>query len=150
LIVSTVEPNRETMLQRIEFSAATDLADGLVAEAGMSFRDAHHVVGGLVRLGLDSGKSANELTSEMLDRASVDVVGAPVGWPEEKLRKYLDPIESVNARRNGGPAPSEVTLGIERQLKHLENVMVGVTATRQRLDSAREQMKRDVRALASN
>jgi argininosuccinate lyase len=148
LIVSAVEPDRETMLQRIEFSAATDLADGLVAEAGMSFRDAHHVVGGLVRLALDSHKSANELTSEMLDRAAVDVVGTRVGWPDEKVREYLDPVESVNARRNGGPAPSEVNLGVERQLNHLESVMASVIATRQRLASAREQMKRDVRTLA--
>jgi argininosuccinate lyase len=150
LIVGAIEPNRETMLRRIEFSAATDLADGLVAEAGMSFRDAHHVVGGLVRLALDSGKSANELTSDMLDRAAVDVIGARIGWPQEKLRKYLDPVESVNARLNGGPAPSEVKLGIERQLKHIENVMAGVMATKKRLDSAREQMKRDVQALAGN
>jgi argininosuccinate lyase len=150
LIVSAIEPNRETMLRRIEFSAATDLADGLVVEAGMSFRDAHHVVGGLVRLALDSGRSANELTSEMLDRSAVDVIGSPVGWPEEKLRKYLDPIDSVNARGNGGPAPSEVRRAIERQLDHLKNVMTDISATRQRLDSAREQMKRDMRALAAD
>ena len=152
LIVSTVEPRTATMLQRVryDFSVATDLADGLVAEAGMSFRDAHHVVGGLVRLALDSGKSAGELTSEMLDRAAVDVIGTAVKWPEERLRKYLDPIESVNARRNGGPAPEEVNQSIERQLGHLENAMRNVRATRQRLDAARQQMKRDVAAIANN
>jgi argininosuccinate lyase len=86
----------------------------------------------------------------MLDRAAVDVIGTRVGWPEEKLRRYLDPIESVNARLSGGPAPSEVKLGIERQMKHLDTVMAGVMAMKKRLDSAREQMKRDVKALAGD
>jgi len=152
LIVNTVEPRQQSMLERVrlDFSVATDLADGLVAEGGMSFRDAHHVVGGLVRLALDSGKSATEVTSEMLDRASVDVIGTAVEWPEERLRKYLDPIESVNARRNGGPAPLDVARAIERQLGHLESAMAKVQATRQRLDAARQQMKREVAAVAAS
>jgi argininosuccinate lyase len=149
LIVSTVEPNRQTMLQRLDFSVATDLADGLVAEGEMSFRDAHHVVGGLVRLALDAGKTAGQLTSEMLDRACVDVIGVAVEWPQEKLQKYLDPIDSVNARRNGGPAPSEVNLAIERQLGHLEQMLASVKTTRQCLHAAHQQMKRDVAAVAS-
>lgn len=148
LIVSAIEPDTKIMLKRIDFSAATDLADGLVAEANMSFRDAHHVVGGVVRLALDAGKSADDITSEMLDRAASDVIGKAIGWPEAKVRKYLDPIESVNARGNGGPAPAEVSLGIERQLKHLDEIAASVAATRKRLDAARDQMKRDVKTLA--
>ncbi len=152
LILSTVEPRTRTMREHVsfDFSVATDLADGLVSEAGMSFRDAHHVVGGLVRLALDAGKSSDEMTSEMLDRAAVDVVGVAVEWPEAKLRRYLDPVESVNARHNGGPAPSDVIPAIEAQLGHLENAMATVWSTRQRLDSARRQMKRDVAAVACN
>jgi len=149
LVMSTVEPRRQTMLQRLDFCVATDLADGLVAEAGLSFRDAHHVVGGLVRLAMDEGTTADGLTSEMLDRAAMDVTGTPIGWPEARIRKYLDPIESVNARRNGGPAPAEVTVAIERQLTHLRRVLADAASARQRLDAARLQMKRDIAALAS-
>ena len=152
LILGTVEPKRQNMMQRVRFDflAATDLADGLVSEGGLSFRDAHHVVGGLVRLAMDSGVSANDLTSEMLDRASVDVIGTAIDWSEEKLRKYLDPIASVNARSNGGPAPSEVASAIKRQLEHLESAASLVTSTREELNAASQQMKRDVEALAAN
>ncbi|MEM5427908.1 argininosuccinate lyase [Cupriavidus oxalaticus] len=151
LVVGSVEPRRQSMLQRVrfDFSVATDLADGLVADAGLSFRDAHHVVGGLVRIALDAGQSAGEVTSTMLDRAAVDVIGRAIEWPEDKLRQYLDPVESVNARRNGGPAPSEVALAIERQQAHLETVLASVMSLRQRLDAARDQMKRDIAALAA-
>ena len=135
---------------RYDFWVATDLADGLVAEAGLSFRDAHHVVGGLVRLALDAGKSASELTSDMLDRAAIDVTGAAIEWPEETLRKYLDPVASVNARRNGGPAPLELKQALGSQIDHLEAVVRSVTSTRNRYEAARQKMKRDVAAVACN
>ncbi|MGM0586395.1 MAG: argininosuccinate lyase [Pseudomonadota bacterium] len=44
------------------FSTATDLADWLVREAGLPFREAHHVVGSLVRRAEESGRDLPELT----------------------------------------------------------------------------------------
>jgi argininosuccinate lyase len=52
-----------------EFGAATDIADLLVRK-GMPFREAHGVVGGLVREALEQGKTLSELTSEELGRHS--------------------------------------------------------------------------------
>src|SRR5204863_6808315 len=52
-----------------EFGAATDIADLLVRK-GMPFREAHGVVGGLVREALDQGKALSELTPAELIRHS--------------------------------------------------------------------------------
>jgi argininosuccinate lyase len=49
--------------------AATDIADLLVSR-GMPFREAHGVVGGLVRTALEQGKRLSELTPEQLDEHS--------------------------------------------------------------------------------
>ena len=46
-----------------EMVAATDLAD-LLVRRGMPFREAHGVVGGLVRAALESGRSLSELTAD--------------------------------------------------------------------------------------
>jgi argininosuccinate lyase len=48
-----------------EFLAATDVADLLVRK-GMPFREAHGVVGGLVRTALEEGKRLSELSPEQL------------------------------------------------------------------------------------
>ncbi len=48
-----------------EMVAATDVADLLVRK-GMPFREAHGVVGGLVRTALDSGRALSELDREQL------------------------------------------------------------------------------------
>jgi argininosuccinate lyase len=52
-----------------EFAAATDIADLLVRK-GIPFREAHGVVGGMVREALEQGKSLSELTPEDLARHS--------------------------------------------------------------------------------
>ena len=52
-----------------EFLAATDVADLLVRK-GLPFREAHAVVGGLVREALERGKRLSELTPEELGRHS--------------------------------------------------------------------------------
>jgi argininosuccinate lyase len=52
-----------------ELLAATDIADHLV-HRGMPFRSSHHIVGGLVRLALASGRRLSELTPEELRAAS--------------------------------------------------------------------------------
>ncbi len=72
-----------------EFLAATDVADLLVRK-GMPFREAHGVVGGLVREALEQGKALSELTpddlrrhSELLDDSYYEVL-ARGRWLESK------------------------------------------------------------------
>jgi argininosuccinate lyase len=52
-----------------EFLAATDLAD-LLVKRGMPFREAHGVVGGLVRSAIDQSKQLSDLTHEELAERS--------------------------------------------------------------------------------
>ena len=72
-----------------ELLAATDLADLLVRK-GMPFREAHGVVGGLVREALERGASLSDLTpedlrrhSELLDDGYYEVLREG-GWLESK------------------------------------------------------------------
>ena len=73
-----------------EFLAATDVADLLVRK-GMPFREAHGVVGSLVREALQSGRALSELTedelrshSELLDAEYYEVLASDA-WIESKL-----------------------------------------------------------------
>jgi argininosuccinate lyase len=73
-----------------EFLAATDVADLLVRK-GMPFREAHGVVGSLVREALQSGRALSDLTedelrahSELLDAEYYEVLAGDA-WIESKL-----------------------------------------------------------------
>src|SRR5204863_8299194 len=72
-----------------EMLAATDLADALVQE-GVPFREAHGLVGGLVRTALDSGRSLSELSDSELD-----------GMPEnarQAVRKALEAGQTIESK----------------------------------------------------
>jgi argininosuccinate lyase len=66
-MVSSIQFDRERLAAAAsdEFLAATDIAD-LLVRRGMPFREAHRVVGGLVRSAIDQGKRLSELTPEQL------------------------------------------------------------------------------------
>lgn len=135
-IVSTLVVKPDVMARRAAegFSTVTELADQIVRHAGLSFRQAHHIVG-LTTLGaVQAGKKANEITGAMIDAAAKEVIGRPLSLNEEVVRKALDPIENVRIRSIvGGPAPDEVRRMIE--------VRNGVAARDQgRLDERRHQL----------
>ena len=71
--------------------AATDVADHLVRE-GVSFRECHGVVAGLVRVAVDSGRALGELTdaelaaaSDRLDPAAFRALLEQSSWLESKV-----------------------------------------------------------------
>jgi argininosuccinate lyase len=56
-----------------ELLAATDVADLLVAQCGLPFREAHGIVAGLVRTAVDSGRVLSDLTVEELSAQSAEL-----------------------------------------------------------------------------
>jgi len=101
-MVPNIEPNRERMRAAAKqgFSTATDLADYLVRK-GVPFRDAHEIVGKVVRLGVDSGRDLSEITLEELQQFSKAI--------EADVFEVLTLEGSIAARDiEGGTAPAQV------------------------------------------
>jgi argininosuccinate lyase len=102
-MIETVEFVPERMRGAAEqgFSTATDLADWLVREAGMPFREAHHVTGAAVKAAEDRGCSLDELPLEAFK--AID------GRIDERVFDVLGVDASVRSRTSyGGTAPERV------------------------------------------
>jgi argininosuccinate lyase len=151
VMVDAAKPNRERMLGLAErnFSTATDLADAMVRESGLSFRDAHHVVGGVVRLAMDQGLAANQITPAMIDQVAREVIGRPLGIPAATVATCLDPTQAVHARRTvGSPAPHEVRRRAAVLGEKLATARERQTQRRARLQAANERLQAAMRELA--
>jgi argininosuccinate lyase len=86
----TFDRDRMAAAAADEMVAATDVAD-LLVRRGMPFREAHGVVGGLVRTAVESGRSLSELQrgelaahSELLDDEYYDVLSQGA-WLDSKV-----------------------------------------------------------------
>ena len=97
----TIRADRMKAAAGSGYSTATDLADWLVREAGLPFREAHHVVGRVVRLAEERGVGLAEL-----DLAALREVDARIG---EGALPVLGVDASVRSRTSyGGTAPERV------------------------------------------
>ncbi len=108
-MVADMQPNvarlREAAAQG--FSTATDLADWLVRELGMPFRDAHHVTGSLVKMAEDKGCDLADL--------SLDAMQSVEGRITEAVYDVLTVEASVRSRVSyGGAAPVKVAEQVAR------------------------------------
>ncbi|MBN9039467.1 MAG: argininosuccinate lyase [Rhizobiales bacterium] len=95
------------------FSTATDLADWLVREAGLPFRDAHHVTGRAVALAEGQGKALEKLSIEELKSIHPAIT--------DGVYSVLSPVNSAKSRTSfGGTAPAEVRRQVRYWKKRLE------------------------------
>ena len=89
-----------------EMLAATDLADALVQE-GVPFREAHGLVGGLVKAAVDSGKPLSELADSELDGVADDAKRA--------VRRALESGQTIESKVSaGGTSSARVAEQLER------------------------------------
>ena len=83
------------------FITATDLADGLVRDLGLAFREAHHITGTLVRLAEQNGCGLAELPLAEMQRVEPRITA--------ELRAGLTVEAAVEGRTSlGGTAPANV------------------------------------------
>jgi argininosuccinate lyase len=98
-----MKPNAEAMKQALAkgFITATDLADWLVREANVPFRDAHHITGKLVKLA--EGKKCGLEDLSLADMKKID------SRITKAVYSVLAPEQAVASRTSlGGAAPSRV------------------------------------------
>jgi argininosuccinate lyase len=102
-MVQDLEVNRERMRQAASmgFSTATDVADWLVRQANIPFRDAHEITGHIVKLAEEKGIPLDGLTIEDFKLIDHRI--------DSRIHKVLSVESSVRARKSyGGTAPGNV------------------------------------------
>ncbi|SDF38206.1 argininosuccinate lyase [Thalassobaculum litoreum DSM 18839] len=102
-MIRDMEANSAALRKAVDagFPTATDLADWLVREAGMPFRDAHHVTGRVVRAAEERGCGLEDLPLEVMREIDPAI--------DDRIFAVLSVEASVNARMSyGGTAPARV------------------------------------------
>ncbi|WP_299813756.1 argininosuccinate lyase [uncultured Jannaschia sp.] len=108
-MVGDMNANREALEAAASsgFSTATDLADWLVRELDLPFREAHHVTGALVKLAEAAGIDLPELSIEQMHAVEPRIT--------EGVFDVLGVRNSVASRTSyGGTAPANVRAQVDR------------------------------------
>ncbi|MCI5076558.1 argininosuccinate lyase [Oricola sp.] len=137
--VSTLKIRPDVMQRSAEigYGTATELADVIVRSAGVSFRMAHNVVGRVVRVALEAGKTADQITTQDVDDAAEVLFGRRFRIPATQVSEALDPMQNVRSRKAiGGPAPERMHEMIADRRAQLEADLMELAAFSNRIDTA--------------
>ena len=113
-MVKDMEPNKERLAESATaaYSTATDLADWLVMNLNMPFRDAHHVTGTIVAMAEAQGKTLDALLLDEMQSVEPGIT--------KDVFSVLSPLASASSRTSyGGTAPSEVEKQVAKWKKAL-------------------------------
>ncbi|RCX19945.1 argininosuccinate lyase [Anaerobacterium chartisolvens] len=122
-VFSTLKVNKDILLQRAHegFITATELADVLVRDKGLSFRHSHKITGSIVRHMDKNNLKAKDLSPQIIASISEEILGYKIDMKAHEIERALDPINFVNVRSvTGGAAPSETQRMLENRIVALE------------------------------
>ena len=98
---SSFDTDRMRQAAELGFATATDLADWLVREADIPFRDAHHITGAVVKRAESDGVALDQLSLEVLQEIDERI--------DDRVFKALSVEASVASRNSyGGTSPDQV------------------------------------------
>ncbi|MCY3866136.1 MAG: argininosuccinate lyase [Chloroflexi bacterium] len=149
-VIDTLEVNVDRLRQRADsgFTTVTELADTLVRECGLPFRQAHSVVAALVTFAIEEKLAPKDLSLEMLKRGACERLGQNLELSEEAFKRAMDPQAFVDGRAvPGGAAPSATADVLKQQRRRLDEDRNWLNMTRAALQAADLALQDEVRQL---
>lgn len=151
-VFTTLEVNKGILFERAHegFITATELADILVRDKGLSFRHSHKITSTIVKYMVKHGKKAKDITPQIIADISEEILGRAIDLEVDEIEKALDPVNFVFVRNvTGGPAPTETERMLEKRLITLENNQQLYNKFIEKLKSSDEKLENAVATIIS-
>ncbi|MFC2162098.1 argininosuccinate lyase [Candidatus Altiarchaeota archaeon] len=134
-MISTMNVNKERLaeLAGANFTTATELANHLVREQGISFRECHNIVGDLVGTLHRKGKKFMDFdeVEKILEKHGISI-------PYDEMRNIFDPKKTIHTYKSmGSTSPKQVSLMIREFEKDLKSRKKTIQDQEDKISSAR-------------
>ena len=143
-IVSTLTVNEEKMRERLKGSltVAVELAETLVTEAGLSFRESYQTAAALVRKVLAEGRTLSDLAPSEIDAVAEEVLGKGAQISQEHLDQATDPEACLMRRKSeGSPHPDHVRAMLKTRAEVVQSIRSGLEAQTGKVSGALESLQ---------
>jgi argininosuccinate lyase len=132
---------------RGDMSTATELANELVRAHGVPFRQAHQIVGELVRIALDAQVGLEETAYDFLGEVSEKVTGRAIKIDKARLRAVLDALKTLRLIGSaGGANPKFTKAQVVQNKKQLEILGNWLEAKENKLNESTNSLRHAVRS----
>ncbi|MDA4114002.1 MAG: argininosuccinate lyase, partial [Thaumarchaeota archaeon] len=139
------DPDRLLSSVQGDMSTATELANHLVRGYGVPFRQAHAVVGDLVRLSLERASTLEETALQELPSVSSRIIGRPLKIDKDELRRVLDVLKTLELTRTaGGANPRSVPRLLLKDSRSIKKNLSWISHARSSLKAADDRLRDQV------
>lgn len=152
-VVTTLNINASRMkkMASANWSTATVLADNLVRDRELSFRNAHTMVGRFVRLSLERGFTVDDVSGALLDEAAEDLGMTLPKFSDETVKSAFDADAFMRSRVSSGSInPKEVDVLHHDAIVELHSSQSWLNTTHSNLQVADEKLRGAVESISSN
>ena len=128
--VESIQINKNSVDNRIKLSMATitELADSLVRDENISFRQAHEVSQQLSKELISKNISLDDVDFTIFSKLFEKLVGAPLKMNEKRFKEVCSPEYFIKIRNlPGGPSKQSITNSLEiykKDLSEYKNIIV--------------------------
>jgi argininosuccinate lyase len=152
-VMATMRVKEEPMRERAKsnWSTASALALLVSRKANLSWRIAHRIVGGLVRVALRNGITPVEVTEQTLTEAAHEIVGenTRLEISTEAIRKALDPASFIRTRSTPGSTnPKEVKRMAKDRMARWKRERAWIEEEEMCISSAYDNLRKIAREMA--
>jgi len=148
--VATLSVKGEALRRSIDNdnSTAVALANHLVKQHGISFRQAHAIVGQLVRISAETGKPLHEVASARIAGVS-SKFGKRITVDHETAKKVLSPERFLGSiATEGGSNPLLISGATKARKKELERTVSALSEMKASLRSSERKLKATASGIA--
>ncbi len=149
-VVKDVRFRAERMREIISesYAPAVDLAENLVKCLGISVREAHMIVGEVVKMLVEKEMGMEDLDLNMIEEVSRRVLGKEVDIPEKVLEVIKEPSRTIGMRRTlGSPNPNEISRMIKDRRKTLDERKKVFREVSRKVHESEEELQKTVKSL---
>jgi len=129
--------NKEKIKEHIgkTYVSITELADSLVREEGISFRQAHKITSQLVKTLIKEKRPIGDIKYELFKSIFNETIKREPEISETKLRKFIDPEYFISVREQlGGPGPQ----ALRRSLNNYKDKFINLQKNNKKIKEFEE------------
>ncbi|MEM1655531.1 MAG: argininosuccinate lyase [Nitrososphaerota archaeon] len=149
--IRLVRFNADRLREAVEqsYAPAIELTEALMKHAGLSLREAHKLVGYMVKLLHEQGRALKTLKPEELSAAASRVLGKSIIVPPEILERAIEPAEIMRQRMTlGSASPQEIRRMLEKRREALNQAWARLREVENNLLLARQFFEESLEKIA--
>jgi argininosuccinate lyase len=141
----TINEDKMAEVARGSYVFAVDLAERLTLEGLLPFRQAHALVGNLVREMVSRGLEPGKLTPELIEATAEKVLGQRIQVPKHIVEDVTDPRKCLARRSSlGSPNPEHVEHMLQESRELVSRATAALVTRRERLESSKAKLSETV------